>query len=327
MTFWQARQVLVTGGAGFIGHRVVQKLIELGANVTVVDDLSKGAMENLQSVLTRIQFSSDNLLDAGVTEKLLSNIDICFHLAAKIGGIAYFHRTPAESLRDNSIMNFNLWDAAKGSDVKMVCLSSSMVFERTNLHPTSEIALERCPPPMSGYGFSKLVAEYISRTYHEQFGIDYLIVRPFNAYGPGETPGDYVGYAHAIPDLIKKTLSDQYPLEILGSGQQTRSYTYVDDVADAIIFLAERCKNDDFNIGTGVETSVLDLAKRIWSLCHRKDAFAIKQMPGLEYDVQKRVPDVSKIQKLGWKPKVDLDQGLKITIRWLKSKLQPVPSQ
>jgi len=99
---------------------------------------------------------------------------------------------------------------------------------------------------MSGYGFSKLVAEHVTRTYHEEFGVKYVIVRPFNACGPGELPGEYVGYAHVIPDLIKKTVEGQYPLEILGSGKQTRSYTYVDDVADGILHVTERIENEDF---------------------------------------------------------------------------------
>lgn len=319
MTFWDEKRTLVTGGAGFIGHRLVAKLLQLGANVTVVDDLSKGTLSNLEGVLDRVEFKNENLLQAAVAKQLLKDVEICFHLAAKIGGIGYFHKAPALSLRDNSTMSFNLWDAAIGTDTKMVCLSSSMVFERTNLFPTPETALGRSPPPMSGYGFSKLVAEYVARTYHEQFGVKYLIARPFNAYGPGEMPGDYIGYAHVIPDLIKKTLSGQYPLEILGSGDQARSYTYVDDVADAIVHVTERCENDDFNIGTGIETSVLDLAKSIWLLCGRKEPFAVKKLPGLEYDVQRRIPDVSKILDLGWTPKVDLPEGLRRTIGWTRS--------
>ena len=94
---------------------------------------------------------------------------------------------------------------------------------------------------MSDHGFSKLVAEYVARTYHAQFGVNYLIIRPFNAYGPGEKPGEYMGYAHVFPDLVHKTLSGHYPLQILGSGQQTRSYTFVDDIAEAMIYLTERC--------------------------------------------------------------------------------------
>jgi len=322
MSFWAGRKVLVTGGAGFIGHRLTRKLVDFAAEVKVVDDLSKGSLANLKDLTGRIEFTNVNLLDADVAKRLLRDMDTCFHLAAKIGGIGYFHKSPAVSLRDNSVMNFNLWDAAMGTDTKMVCLSSSMVFERTRIFPTPERALEECPPPLSGYGFSKLVAEYIARDYNEQHGIKYLIVRPFNAYGPGETPGDYVGYAHVIPDLVKKTLQGQYPLEILGSGEQTRSYTYVDDISDAIIYLSERFENDDFNIGTGIETSVMNLARKIWKLCGRKEPFEAKHLPAFKYDVQKRVPDVTKIHKVGWRPRVSLDDGLATTVAWLKKQFQ-----
>src|SRR5208283_247653 len=274
MNYWTGKRVLVTGGAGFIGHRVVRKLVDQGANVTVVDNLSKGALKNLEELMGRIEFKNDDLLQIKVAKRFLEDTEICFHLAAKIGGIGYFHKTPAQSLRDNSMMNLNLWDAATRTGTMMVCLSSSMVFERANVFPTPESALQDSPPPVSGYGFSKLVAEYIARTYHEEFGVKYLIFRPFNAYGPGEMTGEYVGYAHVIPDLIKKTLSGQYPLEILGSGDQTRNYTYVDDVAEAIMYITERRENDDFNIGTGEETSVKELARWIWRLCGRKEPFA-----------------------------------------------------
>ncbi|MGP8069913.1 MAG: NAD-dependent epimerase/dehydratase family protein [Candidatus Bathyarchaeia archaeon] len=315
---WTGKRVLVTGGAGFIGHRLVRKLVSLGARVVVADDLSKGAAKNLEEVSNRIEFTTANLLDANEAGRVMKDTEICFHLAARIGGIGYFHKTPAESLRDNSIMNFNIWDAARDTETKVVCLSSSMVFERTTIFPTPETTLEMTPPPMSGYGFSKLVAEYIARTYQEQYGVNFIIVRPFNAYGPGEMAGDYVGYAHVIPDLIRKTLSGLYPLEILGSGQQTRSYTYVDDLAEAIVYLAERYENTDFNIGNGVETSVLELAQRIWKLCGRNEQFQVKHLPSYTYDVQRRVPDVSRILATGWRPKVSLEQGLVLTLEWIK---------
>lgn len=315
---WTGKRVLVTGGAGFIGHRLVGKLVGLGANVVVADDLSKGATRNLEEVSDSIEFTTADLLDANEAARVMKNVEICFHLAARIGGIGYFHKAPAESLRDNSIMNFNIWDAARGTETKIVCLSSSMVFERAKVFPTSETALETAAPPMSGYGFSKLVAEYIARTYYEQYGVHYLIVRPFNAYGPGEMAGEYVGYAHVIPDIIRKTISGQYPLEILGSGQQTRSYTYVDDLAEAIVYTTERYENTNFNIGNGVETSVLELAQRIWKLCGRKEPFQVKHLPSYTYDVQRRVPDVSKILATGWRPKVNLDEGLSLTLAWIQ---------
>jgi nucleoside-diphosphate-sugar epimerase len=215
-------------------------------------------------------------------------------------------------------MNFNLWDAAVEANAKMVCLSSSMVFERATTFPTSESAIETSPPPKSGYGFSKLLSEYIARTYHEEFGVKYLIARPFNVYGEGELSGEYVGYAHVIPDLIVKVLRGQYPLEILGSGNQTRCYTYVDDVVDGMLLIAEKRENDDFNIGTNTETTVAELAERIWKICKRKETLKFKHISSFKDDVQRRFPDVSKIMRLGWTPKTSLDEGLRKTIEWIK---------
>lgn len=318
MNYWNGKEVLITGGAGFIGHRLVAKLFDLGANISVLDDLSKGSQQNLAPYLDKIRFIQTDLLNSIVVKDALGGCQVCFHLAAKIGGIGYFHKMPATILRDNSIMNFNLWNAAAEVDVKMVCLSSSMVFERATTFPTAETAVETSPPPKSGYGFSKLLSEYIARTYHEEFGVKYVIVRPFNVYGEGELSGDYVGYAHVIPDLIWKVLGGQYPLEILGSGKQTRCYTYVDDVVDGMLFVAARKENDDFNIGTSTETEVKELAEKIWKICERKEPIEFKHVSGFRDDVQRRVPDVSKMMGLEWTPKTSLDEGLRKTIEWTK---------
>jgi nucleoside-diphosphate-sugar epimerase len=318
LSYWKGKEVLVTGGAGFIGHRLVARLLDLGANISVLDDLSKGSKQNLAPHLDRIRFLQIDLLNSTVVKDSFKGCQVCFHLAAKIGGIGYFHKMPATILRDNSIMNFNLWDAAVEADAKMVCLSSSMVFERASSFPTSESTVITSPPPKSGYGFSKLLSEYIARTYYEEFGVKYLIARPFNVYGEGELPGEYVGYAHAIPDLIGKVLGGQYPLEILGSGNQTRCYTYVDDVVDGMLFIAERTENDDFNIGTNVETTVIELAERIWRLCERKEPIKFEHTPSFKDDVQRRFPDVSKMMRLGWTCSTGLDEGLKKTIEWVK---------
>lgn len=321
MSFWLEKRVVVTGGAGFIGHRIVRKLVDLGARITVIDDLSKGAQENLDGLLDRIDLIQKDLLDPEVTRDVLKDCEICFHLAARIGGIGYFHRLPATILRDNSIMNFNLWDAASSSNTKVVGLSSSMVFERVGIFPTPEEAVEKSPPPKTAYGFSKLSTEYVAKAYYDQFGVGYVIARPFNAYGPGEAPGDYVGYAHVIPDLVRKIFSGEYPLEILGSGKQTRCYTYVDDIADGIIYVAEKGENDIFNIGTSSETSVLELAEMIWKLSGRTEAFRVEHVPAYEDDVERRAPDTSKATSLGWVPRVNLNEGLERTVKWLRPRL------
>lgn len=322
MSYWKGKEVLVTGGAGFIGHKLVARLLDLGANILVLDDLSKGNKQNLAPYFNKIRFIRTDLLNSTVVKDSLKGCQVCFHLAAKIGGIGYFHKTPATILRNNSTMNFNLWDAAVEADAKIVCLSSSMVFEQTTTFPTSETVIKTSPPPKSGYGFSKLLSEYIARTYYEEFSVKYVIARPFNVYGEGELPGEYVGYAHVIPDLIGKVLRGQYPLEILGSGKQTRCYTYVDDVVDGMLFIAERAENDDFNIGANIETTVTELAERIWRLCKRKEPLKFTHMLSFKDDVQRRFPDVSKITRLGWTPKTSLDEGLRKTIEWIKTQLE-----
>jgi nucleoside-diphosphate-sugar epimerase len=317
MNFWNKKKTLVTGGAGLIGSSLVGKLIERSAEVIVVDDLSKGSLENLRGFEEKIEFKKLDLLNTDKCRGLLDDIDICFHLAAKIGGIGFFHKYPGTSIRDNCIMSINLWEEARETSTKMICVSSSMVFERARIFPTHEKAIFESPPPITGYGFSKLFSEYLAKTYNEEFGVPYVIVRPFNAYGAGEEAGDYIGYSHVIPDLVRKVLSQEYPLEILGSGKQTRSFTYADDVADAFVYLAEHSKNDDFNIGTGVETTIMDLAKMIWRICGRNEEFKTVSIPNFDHDVQRRVPDISKILSLGWRAKVPLEQGLTWTIEYL----------
>lgn len=321
---WNQEKVVVTGGAGFIGHNLVKKLVESGAKVCVIDNLSK--TDTNVNFLPEVEFRQADLLNSNVASEALKDATYCFHLAAKIGGIGYFHKIPAEILHDNLIIDLNLWEAARQSSTlkKIIGVSSSMVFENASTFPLSERALPKTPAPITAYGFSKLSTEYIAKAYRDQYGLSYLIIRPFNAYGDGEMIGEYIGYAHVIPDLINKVLSEQYPLEILGSGAQTRSYTYAGDIADAMVFLAERFKNDDFNVGTGVETSVMELSEKIWKLCGRAEPFAVRHMPAFTADVQRRVPDISKLSAIGWEPLVSLDDGLAKTIDWIKTQRRNV---
>ena len=225
-------KVLVTGGAGFIGSEVVKQLLEKGYKVRVADDLSKKEAK----VLLKCEFLKIDLTNKEVALKALDGMDICIHLAAKIGGIGYFHKYPATILSENNKMYSAVFEAAVEKKIKrIIYLSSSMVFESTKKFPSKESDLEKIPPPVSSYGFSKLVGEWYCKAFHDEYGLNYTIIRPFNAYGINEAPGEEVGYAHVIPDLIKKILSGQYPLELLGNGQQTRCFTHVSDIARGII--------------------------------------------------------------------------------------------
>ena len=319
-------KTLVTGGAGFIGHYLVKKLLEEGAEVRVLDDLSKGELVNLEGVMSnpRFEFVKGNLLDEKVMKNATKNVDIIFHLAAKIGGIVYFHKIPATLLRDNDKMTFSVFEAARENKTKIVYLSSSMVFERAKKFPSSEKYLEECPPPITSYGFSKLSGEYIARAYNQEFGIPFAIVRPFNAYGPGEAPGDYVGYSHVIPDLVKKiSESKNEKIEILGNGSQTRCFTYAEDIASGISLVGKNAINEDFNIGTSEETRMDDLAHIIWRIMKKPGELRLDYRESYADDVLRRVPDCSKMKRVfGWKPRVSLEEGLTKTVSWLTKKMK-----
>lgn len=312
-------RVLVTGGAGFIGSEVVKQLLEKGYKVRVADDLSK--LE--ANVPYGCEFLRVDLTNKSMAFKAMDGTDFCIHLAAKIGGIGYFHKYPATILSENNKIYSAVFEAALAKKIKrIVYLSSSMVFESTKSFPSKEEDLAKIPPPVSAYGFSKLVGEWYCKAFFDEFGLNYTIVRPFNAYGINESPGEEVGYAHVIPDLIKKILSGQYPLELLGDGSQTRCFTHVSDIARGIILAmeSEKAINEDFNLGSEREIKMIDLARLLWKKCQMDKHFKAKFVSGFKYDIRRRVPSSKKAEKiLGWKPKIKLEKELPIIIEWVKN--------
>ena len=204
------------------------------------------------------------------------------HLAAIVGGIANFHKLPYTLTEVNNGLTGAIVHAAIEAEVeRFLYVSSSMVFERATEFPTTETHLDVCPAPRSAYGFSKLAGEVYTRAAHDEHGLPFTICRPFNAYGPGELPepGE-PGIAHAVPDLILKALARQSPLEIFGSGQQTRTLTHVDDIADGIVTAlgATAAENEDFNISASQELTVAEIAAEIWQSCGN-DPAALRASP------------------------------------------------
>jgi nucleoside-diphosphate-sugar epimerase len=312
-------RVLVTGGAGTIGAAVVGRLLSDPAFEVRVSDQRPAPqwMREGCEVHTR---------DLRLPEEALAATKGCthvIHLAAIVGGIANFHRLPHTLTEANNALYNAVVRAALRCEVeRYVYVSSSMVFERAELFPTPEDYLPQCPVPLSAYGFSKLTGEVYCRAAHDEHGLPFTICRPFNAYGPGEIPDAEPGVAHAVPDLIRKALAGQRPLQIFGSGEQTRTLTHVDDIATGIV-TAMRSRaglNEDFNISASREVTVAEIAGIVWAACGQDPgAFELEHLPSFAVDVQRRWPSVEKARELlGWESRIDVEEGIAATARWLR---------
>ncbi len=313
-------RVLVTGGAGTIGSAVVRRLLtEPGFDVRISDHRAPPAW-----MQEECEIHTADLRDLTNAREAVGGCSHVIHLAAIVGGIANFHKLPHTLFQVNNALTGALVQASLDHEVaRFVYVSSSMVFERATQFPTREDHVRDCPAPWSAYGFSKLAGEVYARAAHDQHGLRYTICRPFNAYGPGELPDrDEPGIAHAVPDLITKVLSGQRPLEIFGSGEQTRTLTHVDDIADGVVtaMASPAGENQDFNISAREELTVAEIARRIWLACGEpEEDFALRHLPSFEVDVQRRWPSVDKARELlGWQARIGLDDGLAQTVEWLR---------
>ena len=313
-------RVLVTGGAGTIGSAVVRRLLrDPDFEVRIADHRPAPAW-----MREGCELHEGDLRDLDVAREALAGCSHVIHLAAIVGGIANFHKLPFTLTEVNNALTGAIVHAAVEQDVtRLVYVSSSMVFERATEFPTAETHLDTCAPPRSAYGFSKLSGEVYARAAHDQHGLRFTICRPFNAYGPGELPDrDEPGIAHAVPDLIAKVLAGQRPLQIFGSGEQTRTLTHVDDIADGIVtaMASAAGENEDFNISASEEHTVAEIATLIWEACGEDpEQLAFEHLPSFEVDVQRRWPSVEKARRLlGWESRIDLRDGLAATVAWLR---------
>jgi UDP-glucose 4-epimerase len=312
-------RVLVTGGAGTIGAAVVRRLLADPAFEVRVSDQREAPTWMREGC----EIHTGDLRDLSESRRASAGCARVIHLAAIVGGIANFHRLPHTLTEVNNALYNSVVRAALDHDVeRFVYVSSSMVFERATEFPTTEEHLQDCPTPRSAYGFSKLTGEVYCKAAHDEHGLPYTICRPFNAYGPGELPDDEPGIAHAVPDLIRKALAGQRPLPIFGSGEQTRTLTHVDDIADGIVtaMSSPAGENEDFNISAAQELSVAEIARIVWEACGNDPAaFELEHLPPFEVDVQRRWPSVEKARRvLGWEARIDVREGIAQTVAWLR---------
>ena len=332
-------KVLITGSAGFIGGYVVQELLEKGHEVIGIDNLSKyGDVTRSFDSVARYEFVNGDVQDVELMKELMYEVDHVIAGAALIGGISYFHTYAYDLLAKNERIIASTCDAAiatfqAGRPLKKVTyLSSSMVFESTTQWPSVEGDERKVAPPLSSYGFQKLAVEYFARAAWDQYKIPYTIVRPFNCVGIGERRalGDIeissgnvkLAMSHVVPDIIQKILKGQDPVHILGDGTQVRHYTYGGDLAKGIVLAMESDKafNEDFNLSTAESTTVLELVEKIWSKVNTGKPLRIQSEEGFEYDVNKRVPSVTKAREiLGFEAKTSLSDMLDEVIPWIRN--------
>jgi UDP-glucose 4-epimerase len=312
-------RVLVTGGVGMIGAAIVRRLIGNPDFEIRVSDQRAAP----QWIREAAEVHTGDLRSFEEARIAMAGCTHAIHCAAIVGGIANFHRLPHTLTEVNNGLYNAVIRAALDEDVeRFVYVSSSMVFERAEVFPTPEDYIDDCPVPRSAYGFSKLTGEVYCRAAHDEHGLPFTICRPFNAYGPGEMPTDEPGIAHAVPDLIRKVLAGQCPLEIFGSGDQTRTLTHVEDIADGIVaaMSSPAGLNEDFNISAADELTVAEIAHIVWDACGADpDAFALTHLPTFPVDVPRRWPSVEKAKRLlGWEAKIDVREGIAGTARWLR---------
>jgi UDP-glucose 4-epimerase len=314
-------RVLVTGGAGTIGKAVVRRLErERDLAVRIVDYRLEGG----EASEGREAFQAD-LRDLASARRAVAGCARVVHLAAIVGGIANFHKLPYTLLEANNALYNSLFRAAIEARVeRFVYVSSSMAFERAQEFPTTEESLARTLTPHSSYGFSKLSGEYYCHAAHDELGLPFSIVRPFNAYGPGELPGEEPGIAHLVPDLIERSLRGERPLKIFGSGEQTRTLTHVDDIADGIAAALTHpaALREDFNVSANEELTVKEIAAIVWEACGNDPAaLELEHLPSFEVDVQRRWPSTEKARRLlGWEARIGVREGIADTVRWFRSR-------
>jgi len=307
------KNILVTGGAGFIGSNLVDRLVLLNNNVTVLDNLFTGKLENIDS-LADINFINGSVTDSSLVNELVSKADIIFHLAA--GNIMLSTENPDADFQVNVGGTLNVLLAAKKYNVeKIVFVSSASVYGNAINFPIQEETNLR---PLSPYAASKISAENYCVAFYESFEIPVTILRFSNVYGIKQNPiNKYCGVIAKFFDCI----ANNYPLKIYGNGEQTRDFTHIDDTIDAAILTAISPKaiGEVYNISSGKETSIKDLAKLALQIAG-KDLELEHIKPRVIDNINRRELSTEKIRKsLHWSPNISLESGLKKTYEWFNS--------
>ena len=310
-------RVLITGGAGFIGSHLTDRLLNDGHDVVVMDNLITGNLKNIAQHKGNPHFE---FIHHNVSNHIhiTTPLDWVVHFASPASPVDYLE-LPIETLKVNSLGTHNTLGLALAKGAKYFLASTSEVYGDPLVHPQPEAYWGNVNPigPRGVYDESKRFAEALTMAYHHKHGLDTRIVRIFNCYGPRLRPDD----GRVVSNFIKQALTNQ-PLTVYGEGQQTRSFQYVSDLVEGIVRLMGADHHEPVNIGNPQEKTVLELAQFIKELIpESKSEIVFKPLP--VDDPQRRLPDITKAKSLlGWEPRADLRTGLLSTIAWYREHLQ-----
>ncbi len=307
--------IVITGGSGFVGSYLSERLINDGHNLIVVDNLLTGSTENIRDLMDDKNFS---FIEHDVQNhiEIENKVDYVLHFASAASPKAYTEH-PVNTLKAGSIGTLNTLGLAKKHNSQYLLASTSEVYGDPLISPQNEEYWGNVNPngERSMYDEAKRFAEAAVATYSRSYDIKAKIVRIFNTYGPRMQLND----GRVVTNFIFQALQDNN-ITIYGDGSQTRSFSYVEDTVDGIISLMQSNEYDVFNIGNPNEITVLELAQKIIELTNSKSEIVFKSLPS--DDPKQRKPDISKAKsKLGWEPKVNLEDGLIKTIDWVEYKL------
>jgi len=310
------QRALITGGAGFIGSHLAEALLAQGQRVVVIDDLSTGRLENIAplSEHPQFQFVNETIRNAGIMDRLVSDCDVIYHLAAAVG-VELIIKDPVRTIETNLFGTEIVLTLARRYRRKILLASTSEVYGKSNHLPFREEA-DRVMGPTTksrwSYAESKAMDEFLALAYHKQFSVPTVICRFFNTVGPRQTGT----YGMVIPRLVKQAVND-LPMTVYGDGQQTRCFCNVKDTVRAVVGLSQEpsAVGEIFNVGSNDEITILELANRIVQRAQSRSE--IRLIPydqayesGFE-DMRRRVPSTEKIKTvIGWQPTVPLDQTL-----------------
>jgi len=316
--FWRGRSVLITGGTSFIGSSIADRLIDRGAKVRVVDDLSSGRLENIRGHLAsgKIEFKQADLREPGVTRTAMQGIDTVFHLAADHGGRGYVDLHQAGPASNFFLDGLVFAEALKAKVRKVVFASSGCVYPNFLQSDTSKEVyltedLTKGPNDADNmYGWAKLMAEFTLQAYVKEHGLKAASCRYFTVYGPRGVEN------HAVIAMIARSFVKQDPFEVWGDGTQIRNWTYIDDIADGTILSGEKIDDGTaVNLGTMERVRVIDAVNMVCEFAGYKPK--IKLRPDMPTGPLNRVADNSLGKKLlGWEPRVTFREGLKKTFDW-----------